>query len=417
MTNKIKRNDFYLFTIILPILFYPDSPTFYGYINGPIGFVILSFLVMFMMAFNCRMANAQVHFGRFIIAAIVYFLIHPLFVPFDLFNVRMVLTLLVIYFLSKIDTRHISALLWHLSKFFVIVFMVSVFFKAAVYFEFIDLVSWRVDLLSFVNDNNPAKNRFHYGEHGFDYFMPFYLTVWQEAAHGYDILYGLGPFKWIRFPFIFTESSFVAKYLVPLLLIQPFFFDKKMSERIFHMSIMLVMVLWSFSHTALVAIFFLAPLFYTYNRLSVFMFRGNERMSTAVLLLLVIITSFLMVIFSAEWINLLGGGKIEQLNFYSYNIGSLQFMTLFGSQIEDTINYGWLATLKRLGLVGAMLFITIYSYSIYRSFTLNKAVYVIPLLIATIINFKFTEPISIFYVLICIFTFGIESNKMRTQRQ
>lgn len=283
---------------------------------------------------------------------------HALLQPHVTLHFRMIFIVAICVIISFLSRGVVFSWLRYLTVFLSLAFFAGLFSKFLVLAGALDLQDWHISQLAWVSEDNPAFTRYNYGYGDFEYYMPLYLASWQVPGHWGELGTEIGPIVFHRFPFIFVEPTQVAFFVAPLLYAQKYLFSDKTGPRIFFQTILICMLLWSFSYAGLIAVFFALPLILFAQRL-VKVASGKRilsRLNVQILNFLMLVLCIAAFSYADSLLTVIGGNKMAQLEYFRQRLIWENFTQLLGQDIELTAGstYGILTVFVRYGVLGVL---------------------------------------------------------------
>ena len=375
--------------ILLCILVYPTAPFLYDITKGAPFQILIFLIIIIKYASNHNKNILLINFPYLI--TLVVLLLNYLFFKENIFNIREILFILFISTFQFISKEYQYNIIIKDVFMILIAFLIFAFLFLVIYYYY-GLISYNNFAVNELNleRNNPILSRQEGGD--FDYYLINKILVIPYTTDKFEIF----GFKYLRQSFIFLEPFFLNYILVPFVLL--FFYLKKPLKYIHYLLFILFVLVVGISIWTLISFIVVGIVVYLYNK-----FKFGKLFILVVTLLLIYSFSFESYI---SLINYISPEKSLQLLELS-NKMSLDNITYFGSSFLDEstyITYGASINLVRYGLVGILLYFSIWVYLLIKFLSFSNRYYVVSF--AGIISLLLSLKMPQFSLLITLFIYN-----------
>lgn len=350
----IQRNNL-LIKLLVPIILivivtYPSSPVLIHLLFGnyKVYYVVLTIILILIIAVHRkRKLDFSKGVGKmqmmYFISVLVY-LIAAFAVSGNVTAVRDVITLIAIFLFIFLlpDSVYLYVFRRMIS---LIVLIVSLSALSIIVYQLgvINADSWNVSQLN-LNADNPLYTR-HFEVRDFNYYHPMYLSVIPEHYGTIKTLY-LFNLKFVRQPFIFTESTYTWAYLSPFFL--ACFFDQSLKRRKLFLVILGGALIISFANAGIllaVAIF------------GILLLRRILRLNRLLFVFLAIVGGYVLFANAEVILNVILPSKVNELKYFSDGIKFSSVAPFGNVGDEEYVGYGAISLLFRYGYIGFSLYL------------------------------------------------------------
>lgn len=375
MTQIVKGDSkFTLFTAVMAIILvgtYPTSPVLHQLLifSPKAVFVLLSiFIIYFLLKILSNSPSEKIEghtkkLKKLLIITFI-FLLYKIIFDHSPIAVRDLLVVIIALILLSINLNFLILIQRKICNIVAVIIAIAFIPVILINLEIIDMLSWHVMDLQWLNLKNTIFAKQASGDH--EYFMPLYLTVIPFDLNVHEIMSGI---TFNRQPLIFTEWTYTWYFLAPITLYT--FGREGMRYKKFTITLFLLALAMGLSVWGIII-----------SLASIIFAKILRLMGSKALLLIIFSITLILGAFNAEdFLEILGGNKLDQYLYFSETIDLKEHLSLSGAfgdpraVIGGHKSYGSLYILVSYGVIGALLYLSmlmIYLMAIVNVLTLQE---------------------------------------------
>lgn len=363
-----------LFTAVMAIILvgtYPTSPVLHQLLifSPKAVFVLLSiFIIYFLLKIVSNSPSEKIEgltkkLTKLLLITFI-FLLYKIIFDDSLIAVRDLLVVIIALILLSINLRFLILIQGKICNIIAIIITIAFIPVILINLEIIDILSWHVLDLQWLSLKNTIFAKQASGDH--EYFMPLYLAVIPLDLNVHEIMSGIA---FNRQPLIFTEWTYTWYFLAPITLYT--FGRGGMRYKKFTITLFLLALVMGLSVWGLII-----------SLASIIFSKILRMMKSKALPIIILSITLLFGVFNAQdFLEILGGNKLDQYWYFSETIDLDAHLSLSGVAgdprviIDGHKSYGSLYILISYGIIGATLYLSmvmIYLMAIFNVLTLQE---------------------------------------------